>query len=269
MNMLSPMTRKEFNARRDAFQRAGAWYSFGFVGLIFALLFGTDSLSDYITHNYQIGWAEKAAPILMLVILAMILISMVYLSKFFERKYGLICPTCGKGLADKVTRWKVLVTGKCRHCKNQVFDEEPTSRAATSFGLNREEFKVKLESFNRQTNRQANKLLLIAFGSMIACVPITKYFQRLVDRGGLDWVTLEEWRWFAGLAFGAVCLAAVVIFIFAFRGKFNVRPVPCPECGRSLVGAGRMAVETGTCIYCGCRLFEVPSSECKERFHCE
>ena len=94
------------------------------------------------------------------------------------------------------------------------------------------------------------------------CIPATKYFQRLVDRGGLDWVILTQWRGFVILMFVTIAVAAAGIFIFAFKGKLNVRHLPCPECNRSLVGIGAKPVlETGMCIYCGCRLFDDPSSE--------
>jgi hypothetical protein len=126
------MTRKEFSSRRDALRRNGAWYYFGFLALIFALLFSTDFLSDYIKHHYQIERPEIAVLTLILVIIFVIGIPMDYLSKFLARKYGLVCPACGKSLTDKVIPGKVLVTGKCRHCKNTVFDahRRPSARNA-------------------------------------------------------------------------------------------------------------------------------------------
>jgi len=179
------------------------------------------------------------------------------------RRFGLACPTCRRRLTSVDTRRKLLLTGNCPHCGNRVFEPEPANRATMSCGLNREEFKAKLEAFNRKTKREAIKVMITIFVVSIACAALAKYFQRLVDRGGLDWVTLTQWRWFAGLRPGTVCLGVIGIFVFAFRGKLKVKPVlPCPECNRSLVGvAGKFVGETGTCIYCGCRLFEPSSSE--------
>jgi hypothetical protein len=58
---------------------------------------------------------------------------------------------------------------------------------------------------------------------------------------------------------GSVFLAFFSIFILATKGKFKLRDLLCPDCGRPLVGgAGKLAVQTGMCVYCGCRLFEEP-----------
>jgi len=177
------------------------------------------------------------------------------------KKFGLGCPTCGCNLADKARRGKALVTGNCSKCGKKVFEEESFSPA--SGPIDREEFKTKLADWSRRTNREMIRYIILLFVAMAVGIPMTKYFQRLVDNGGLDWVTVTQWRWFAGLMLGTVCLAAVGIFILAFRGKFKMaRPMPCPECGRSLAGmAGKFAAESGMCLYCGCRLFEQPPSE--------
>jgi hypothetical protein len=97
---------------------------------------------------------------------------------------------------------------------------------------------------------------------VIACVPAAKFFQRLVEEGRLDWMTPTEWKWIAGLILGTLFLSFLSIPIFAATGKFKLRILRCPECGRALVGGGgRVAVDKGMCIYCGCGLFASPPSK--------
>jgi hypothetical protein len=164
-------------------------------------------------------------------------------------------------LTDKVTRWKALATGDCRHCKNKVFDEADVSTLVFR-GLKRQEFKLTFESISRQTNRRVIQLLVLYFCTMAGSVPLMRYFQRLVDSGELDWVTWADWKAIARIILVALVLFSLAIVIFARLGTHPARFLPCPECGRSLIGPpGKITLETGVCIYCGCRLFEVPSAE--------
>jgi len=197
----------------------------------------------------------------MFLLLGLIVAITTWIRARLVKRFGLMCPTCGCGLIDKERRRKALVTGHCPKCRSKMFDEEPFS--PRSGYLDREEFKAKLTAGMRRNNRETIRLLIILFAAMIACAATANYFQRLIDRGGLDWVTPTGWRKFAGLMLGMVCVVAVGVFILAFRGKFKVpASQPCPECGRSIAGvAGKIAIKTGICIYCGCRLFEEPSSD--------
>lgn len=265
------MTRREFSSNYEACLRQGSKYGMATTGVIFLPIIAAAFLANYLQKHYEIGWLDNAVAVFALCLFICAIIAMILQDGPMVRRFGLVCPTCRRRLTPVETRRKLLLTGNCPHCGNNVFDREPANRTTPSYGLNREEFRAKLEVFHRKTKLDTVKVLVIIFIAILICIPTTKYFQRLVDRGGLDWVTLTQWRWFAVLALVAICVASVGIFIFAFRGKFKANPVlPCPECHRSLIGiAGKMAVENGLCIFCGCQLFEVPSSESEERFHCE
>jgi hypothetical protein len=259
--MIFAMTRKEFSDRYDASTRSSSlrevWI---FLLAIVAIEAPTLFLTDFIEKHYGTTFSDIFLLLMLFLLLGMIIAITTWLSARLVKRFGLACPTCACGLLER--RKKVLLTGRCPKCGNKVFDE-PDSKMTKSCGLNREEFRAKLEAYKREKIRETMKVLMLIFVVSVVCVPTTKYFQRLIDSGKLDWVTLTQWRWFAGLMLAALCFAFVVIFIFAFRGKLKVKPkLPCPECHRSLVGiSGKATIETGMCLNCGCRLFEPSSSE--------
>jgi hypothetical protein len=143
-----------------------------------------------------------------------------------------------------------------------VFDDKAVASTTAKYDLNREEFKTKFESFSRQSNRRLLRLLIIYLVTICCGIPLMKYLRNFVDRGGLDWVTLTQWKWIAAVVLTNFSLFFLVIFILAAKGKFQPRGLPCPECGRSLLGrAGPITVKTGMCVFCGCQLFEVPTGQ--------
>ncbi|HEY2084150.1 MAG TPA: hypothetical protein VGI88_15310, partial [Verrucomicrobiae bacterium] len=163
---------------------------------------------------------------------------------------------------DKSDCWKVLKTGNCPKCRREVIDDKAVASTTAKYDLNREEFKTKFESFSRQSNRRLLRLLIIYLVTICCGIPLMKYLRNFVDRGGLDWVTLTQWKWIAAVVLTNFSLFFLVIFILAAKGKFQPRGLPCPECGRSLLGrAGPITVKTGMCVFCGCQLFEVPTGQ--------
>jgi uncharacterized membrane protein YhaH (DUF805 family) len=250
------MTRKEFSENYDHYTRSGRRYSFWMVCALGLLMIVEAVLANEFNQTGNVtAWS-------MGIVWALYIVGVVLLDGWSANKFDLKCPVCRRRLISVDARRKLLVTGNCFKCGNKVFDEQTGAYAVTSWHLDREGFRTKLENFKRQTSREATRALVIMSVICAICIPATKYFQRLVDRGGLDWVILTQWRGFVILMFATVAVAAVGIFIFAFKGKLNVHHLPCPECNRSPVGIGAKPVlETGMCIYCGCRLFDDPSSE--------
>ena len=258
---MTAMTRKEFTKRSEALGRIVGLCFPGFFGAMFCLLILGQFLSAYIERHYHTDRWDTPGNILLLILLFGGLVGISWLEWHLARKWGLACPTCGRRFIDKVRRM-VLLTGKCPKCKAKVFEDQAISAPLSSHPLNRQEFKMEFENFMRQSNRKLIRLLIFVMAAMFGAVPVSKYIQNLVDKGALDWVTPSEWRWFAGILLAAVFLSFSSIFIFAATGKFKLRDLPCPECDRALVGAaGKVALETGMCVYCGCRLFAEPPSE--------
>jgi len=259
-NMIAAMTRKEFTEKSEALKRIGAWCVVGLIISVLGLLVGESYLSSYIQQRYHTDRWNTSAGILELVWMFAGLIGLSYLEWHLAKQWGLACPACGKRFIDKMRRL-VLLTGKCPKCKTDVFEDKAINARLCSQPLNREEFKVKFENFTQRLNRKLIRLMIISMAAMFGSVPLSKYIQRMVENGDLDWMTLTQWRWFVVVMLASVCLAFFSVFIFAAMGKFKLRDLPCPDCGRPLVGgAGKLAIETGICIYCGCRLFQEPSS---------
>jgi hypothetical protein len=247
------MTRKEFSANFDAYMRSGSPRGIWIACAITALITATPLLSDFLEKHYGAGLSNVFLLITFFGLLGAVTVAAIALHIPLVKKFGLKCPACGCGLVDYDRRKKVFLTGQCPKCRNKVFDDD----SARSCGLEREEFKAKFENFNRQSRRKSIRALIILFVAIIPCVLVAKYFEHLVDDGGLDWVTVTEWKWFAGALLIAFFAFVFGIVAFGRKGKLNTHPLPCPECNRSLVGfVGRAAVETGMCIYCSCRLFE-------------
>lgn len=255
------MTRKEFSSKSEALTRVYGYIP-GFLGICFCLTFVGQFVSSYIERHYHTNHWDMPGNIFLLIFLFGGLIGMAYLEWNLAKKLGLRCAHCGEFFIKQRSRRVALLTGDCPKCKNKLFNDDNPGDSRVYHNLNRDEFKEKLAKFTRRSNRREIRLLAIAFSLMIACVPATKFFQRLVEEGGLDWVTLTEWGWVAGLILGTLLLSFLSIPIFAATGKFKLHVLPCPECGRALVGgAGQVAVDKGRCIYCGCGLFTSPPSQ--------
>jgi hypothetical protein len=254
------MTRKEFSSKFDEYMRAGRWQGLLIPCALVVFLIVFVLTPNFLRDRMGIEVPDSVSAIILLLILVGFTIGLLFLGRSRLRRFGLLCPACGRNLADVEARRKVLLTGNCPKCQNKVLDE--VAGSATCHGLNREKFKEQFESLTRNYDRKVTRLLISMFAVTIASVPMLKYFMRSVDSGALDWVTVTQWGWFAGLALAAVFLLAVLIVACAAGGKLTLRPMPCPGCGRSLAGiAGKFAVESGLCIYCGCQLFEAPPSE--------
>jgi hypothetical protein len=230
------------------------------------LTFIGQALSAYIERHYHTNRWDTPGAIFLSIFLFGGLIGIAYFEWYLAKKWGLTCPHCGELFIKHRSRRVALLRGDCSKCKKNIFDEDNLSGSKIYYNLNRDDFNEKLAKFTRRSNRREIRLLVFVFAMMIALVPAAKYFQRLVDDGRLDWVTLTEWRWVAGLVAGLILSALLLPFLYvpiiAVTGKFKLRSLPCPECGRALAGAaGRVAVDKGMCIYCGCSLFEAPRSK--------
>jgi hypothetical protein len=254
------MTRKEFSSKSEAMSKADGWYGVGVLCVVFGLMLVEGLLSDFIKRRFQIGWSDNAAGILFLVTMVTGTVGIAFLERRLATRHGLVCSSCGLHFINKVSRWKLLQTGNCPKCGHKMIEEVPPVNLPSESKISREEFQRKLDAFARKSKRGLIRLLIFLFIGMVCLVPTAGFFRNYVDHGGLDWVTLTELRWFAGIILAVVPLSFISFFILMATGNFKVRCLPCPECGRSLVGTGKIALKTGICIYCGCRLFEVAAS---------
>ena len=112
--------------------------------------------------------------------------------------------------------------------------------------------KQEFVQLNVESVRKSRRRFLIAVGLGLAVlvaiivggIPLIKH---LDQAGFFDRPELLKRYWFEGL-FGCLLLALVVA---ASRGK-QIFGVPCPNCGRRLIGiSARLVVMTGNCAYCG------------------
>ena len=207
------MTRREFSENYAHFMRAGARQG---ILIICPVLIMMEVTLGILACRFD--WAGSSLVVLGGIMFVCFLAGVILWDRSAVKKCGLCCPTCERRLVSADAHRKLLLTGNCPKCGNKVFEGESFSPA--SGYLDREEFNTRLTVYKRQRNRESIRLLIFLFAMMAACVPIAKYFQRLVDSGGLDWVTLTQWKWFAGMVLAAVCVMAVGIFILASRGKF-------------------------------------------------
>jgi DNA-directed RNA polymerase subunit RPC12/RpoP len=254
------MTRKEFSSKSEAMSKVGRWYGLGVLCAIFGLMLVEGLLSDFIKRHFQIGWSDNASGILFLVTMVAGTIGIAFLERRVARKQGLACSSCGSHFINNASRWKLLLTGNCPKCGHKLIEEVPPTNLPSEFKISREEFLMKIDAFARKSKRRLIRLFIFLFIAVACFIPVVGFFRNYVDRGGLDWVTLTELRWFAGIILAVVTLSFISFFILVATGNFKIRCLPCPECGRSLVGTGKIALKTGICIYCGCRLFEAAAS---------
>jgi len=255
------MTRKEFSSKSEALARVDGLVP-GFLVIGLCLTFVGQFLSTYIQRHYHTNRWDTPGAIFLFIFLFGSLIGIAYIEWNLAKKWGLMCPHCGELFIKHRSRRVALLRGDCSKCKKNLFDEDNLSGSKIYYNLNRDDFNEKLAKFTRRSNRREIRLLAFVFAMMIALVPAAKYFQRLVDDGRLDWMTLTEWRWIAGLILGTLFLSFLCVPIFAVTGTFKLRRLPYPGCGGSLIGAaGRIAADKGMCIYCGCSLFEAPASK--------
>ncbi len=245
------MTRKEFSENSEAVERIMNRVMPGFLIVMFFLTI----LSAYIERRYH-NW-DTPVGILICFIAVGGLIGVTLFERRLLLERRLLCPKCSKRFINNKERWLILFRGNCPKCQSKVFDAATTANPAAPHGADLEKFKIEFESLTRRLRRKAILSFIFLFIATLSIAPLAKYFQHLVEHGDFDWVTLTQLRWFAVIMLATVFLSFVSIFIFASMGKFKVRDLPCPECGRSLVGgAGRVAIESGMCMYCGGAVFK-------------
>ena len=256
------MTRKEFSDRYDAFVRDGSRHMIWIIGPMIGIITAAPLVSDFLQRRYGASLANAIVLTVLLASMGWFVGGLILLNRRFVRRFGLLCPSCGQQLTDKMTHRKLLVTGHCSKCRAEVFDRQEASRAAPVGRLNRDDLKSELETLEKQSKRASTRALILLFSAMTACAIFGAYLERFVDEGRLDWITVTEIKWCAGLMLATLFIFVFGGLVFAIRGKFNVGRTPCPECGRSLSGwPARGTIEGGMCIYCGCQLFNGTSNQ--------
>jgi len=86
---------------------------------------------------------------------------------------------------------------------------------------------------------------------MIACIPLVKFLDYMVQRGSFSWA--------AEMNDGIIEITGIVllvmmlaIMIYAKMGKQKRVGVPCPRCQTPLSGrSAQIAIATRSCPYCG------------------
>lgn len=257
--MVFAMTRKEFSATYDAYMRQGSRLGRTIVGAILVVTIAGAFLANHIEKRYDLHRLDDVVAFSLLALMICGAIALVWLDRLKAQKLGLVCTACNRSLTGKERRRKVLLTGNCPNCGSKVFDKETSNRAIPRNQFDREAFKTELDDFNRHRKWLTIKVVVIYLAVMAASVPMAKWLLRAVDRGDFDWVTLEQLRWFAVAVLATLFVFAVWVAVLLMKGKHKDRTLPCPECNRSLAGVGKVALESGTCIFCGCQLFKSSS----------
>jgi hypothetical protein len=252
------MTRKEFTSKTDILRRIKGRYMFVLQALAFSWLFGAVACALYLQRHFSRqqwdsivdGWV----PGVFAAIAFPGFIGIVFIGQYLARKWGLICCNCRKMLVEKDGR-KAQLTGECPKCRAKIFDESPTVNSAIAKTLDLEDFKTKLKDLTR---RQLWRFLVWPGVLLSASTIGSVMFRHLLDsvnQGKLNWMT-ERWRGITTIIAGGIFLSWSSLFLFLALGKLEPRELPCPGCGHSLLGRlGTIALESGVCIYCGCRPF--------------
>ena len=129
------MTRKEFSSKYDAFMRYGSRQVILITLPVLGLIVATVLLSDSIEQQYGIGAANIFTGMMLLLSTVGFAAGALWLNRRFVRRFGLLCPGCGRQLTDKPSHRKVLLAGHCPKCQSKVFDEERASDATARMAI--------------------------------------------------------------------------------------------------------------------------------------
>jgi hypothetical protein len=115
-----PMTRAEFAARSEAFDRKDSRQIFIIVPIILGIALGMSWLAFYIDRVKPAQWVQGLAGIGFVSVFIGLFVWPFRVKKRLWRKHGLLCPACGRKITDIAGMIRVPAMGLCKHCGTKI-----------------------------------------------------------------------------------------------------------------------------------------------------
>jgi hypothetical protein len=246
------MTRLEFTSRFEALSRRDSRNTLAVLGVSVAGMI----VSKWVEHRYG---GNSPLEFIGGVVLLACAVWWLWAGLRLTRKFELLCPNCSESLAGRDHHYHALITGNCKRCGKPVFSAGSEARPPSSGKrkLTKQEFCSSLEAVTNKTKRRQSGLLVFGGIVLVGFIPVAWILYSLVDSGRFDEAGRTWLMWIMGILYCATALSFLSMFI---PGLLKRPGVPCPDCGRPLLGpSGQVAITTGICVYCGGKAFEESS----------
>ena len=115
------MTKDDFVTRQHAAKREENVVSVIWLIVFFAALIGNIPLAKWMDHHRSAAWIQVLYGSLFFGFLIGNLVVLFWVTKRRARKFGILCPGCGKPLTQ-VAGQIAVATGNCGHCGAKLFD---------------------------------------------------------------------------------------------------------------------------------------------------
>ncbi len=116
------MTKNEFITRLCAAKRQDRIVTTIWLVVFFGVLFGNLPLTKWLQHHQSKVWMSTVYLPVFFGFLIGNLVLTIWLTKRRIRKFGLLCPACGKPLVQ-ATAQIAIATGNCGHCSKAIFEQ--------------------------------------------------------------------------------------------------------------------------------------------------
>lgn len=169
--------------------------------------------------------------------------------RLVSMKFGLLCPSCGIGLAGY--RHTALGVGTCGRCQTQVVEDSPFPLTGDPLPT-RDEFLARLGEFHTvqmcQGNWQIRTLVLSFLPGILALWPFAVWVEPCLRSAGLMWLAM--------LLFLLTLTSPVLLccYYVSERDKRLLlsQGMVCRWCEAGFTGTnGKTAASTGHCDACG------------------
>jgi hypothetical protein len=121
------MTKQEFISRYQGWRKSCRKASIPILTILCLaaiVSFGKDKIFE---HGMPV-WLDNVCALVFIALLAINAIFTVWFIRSQQRRFGLICPCCGKLLAGQQSSAQIVIaTGNCVHCGEHIFNENPAT----------------------------------------------------------------------------------------------------------------------------------------------
>jgi len=113
------MTKQEFIERQQAWKRHSGRRLAIWTVLWFGLMAGVIWIQTLVSARTRANWVEPFFVLLLLAVLIGNLPVLIWYSRRQQRRFGVVCPQCGKPLATSGASI-VVATGNCAYCGEKI-----------------------------------------------------------------------------------------------------------------------------------------------------
>jgi len=117
------MTRKSFIERQQAATRESSRVNLFWMIIFFGVIIGNALWATSPGNHKSQAWMNTVYTPLFIGFVLLQLPLMIWYSKRCTRKFGLLCPSCGKPLTGS-TAQIAIATGNCGHCGSSILNAD-------------------------------------------------------------------------------------------------------------------------------------------------